>query len=777
MTDIQEIYSILLSRGFQEELFSKLPGDHKKQKKGQETLVDCPFCHREGKFSYNSYKPVWRCWSCGKVGDWISYLDQVSGYTFKDSLAYLAKEAGVEIAPQLQSTYQTYTKKADLLEVAQEIFINNFVFENSSDPVRAYLLERGYSLEDIKGMELGAHTDRAQLEKKLKEEGFSETEIKDSGLLTKGFGEDYQLTLLWRDQAGRAIGVVGRALLAEEELKAKNISKYKYSYGLQKDQGLIGFSSVRGSSQVILVEGVLDALYLNYRGFKSVAVGGTSLSDTQIKALENVGVKELLLSMDRDNAGQTATEKIIKTLSDSRIRPYIISLPEGYKDPDELIRKLGSEAFQEALNKAESWPKWLARRIVSRYDLQTDRGLDQALEEALEVYTGLDDKLKAKAFMDSLKNSTGLQEEDLADRLQELSEKASGQRSKIILDNIVKNIQEKASTGDILGAQLELSSGLRDLRSSKGVQAPEPYLVGDLTEDILLTSPALVSGYESLDRVAKIPVGALTIIAGRPGHGKTTLQLNLLVNLLRAYPDKKFYFFSYEEAKKALAIKLLMILSGETLDQESNYGAYINYLKEKRGSNKKIEEALIEYEELTSSGRLLISDNMYPAEDLVAVIDSLARVEDTGAVIIDYIQKIPLLRPSLGQRYLDIKLVSSLLLDQAVQLDIPIILGAQLGRGDKSSGSKVKLDNLRESGDIEQDANLVLGLYTKAVEDIEKEDYQDNAVRDPEVDMELTVLKNRAGVAGKSLTLSFDRPVYRITKKKTFGANSKGKTY
>jgi replicative DNA helicase len=168
---------------------------------------------------------------------------------------------------------------------------------------------------------------------------------------------------------------------------------------------------------------------------------------------------------------------------------------------------------------------------------------------------------------------------------------------------------------------------------------------------------------------------------------------------------------------------------------------------------------------------------MYPAEDLVAVIDSLARVEDTGAVIIDYIQKIPLLRPSLGQRYLDIKLVSSLLLDQAVQLDIPIILGAQLGRGDKSSGSKVKLDNLRESGDIEQDANLVLGLYTKAVEDIEKEDYQDNAVRDPEVDMELTVLKNRAGVAGKSLTLSFDRPVYRITKKKTFGANSKGKTY
>jgi len=780
MTDIQEIYSILLSRGFQEKLFSNLPGDRKKQKGGQETLVDCPFCHAEGHFSYSSQEPVWQCWHCGESGDWIQYLEKTKNYDFRTSLQELAVSAGIEISPLNQKAYLAYTKKADILEAAQKYFMNTLQNNTEAKPVYDYLKQRGYTSDEIRGMEVGAYVNQQALKDELKKQRYSETEIRESGLFTSGFGVDYQLTLLWRDQAGRPIGIVGRSILSDKELKEKKLSKYKYSYGLQKDQGLIGFSSVRESSQVILVEGVLDALYLNYRGFKSVAVGGTNLSDTQIKALETAGVKELLLSMDRDTSGQNATEKIIHSLSNSRIRPYIISLPEGYKDPDELIRKAGSEAFQEALNKAESWPKWMAKRIVSRYDLQTDRGLDQALDEALEYYGKLEDKLEAKSFLESLKNSTGLTEEDLAIRIQALSQKASDKRSQSILENIIKSIQEKASIGDIIGAQLELSNGLRDLRSSKGVQTPEPYLVEDLTKDILITSPALASGYESLDRVAKIPIGALTIIAGRPGHGKTTFQLNLLVNLARAYPNKKFYFFSYEESKKAIAIKLLMIMSGQILSQDTNYGSYVNYLQEKRGSNKKIEEAIKEYELLTSSGRLLISDNMYPAEDLVSVIEALARGGDTGAVIIDYIQKIPLLRPSLGQRYLDIKLVSSLLLQQAVSLDIPIILGAQLGRGEKSSGSsKIRLDNLRESGDIEQDANLVLGLYTEAVEKVETGDYQalDSPSKlDPVTAIELTVLKNRGGVAGRSYTLSFNRPVYQI-KDQTSVVIARDKTY
>ena len=234
--------------------------------------------------------------------------------------------------------------------------------------------------------------------------------------------------------------------------------------------------------------------------------------------------------------------------------------------------------------------------------------------------------------------------------------------------------------------------------------------------------------------------------------------------MLNSNPDKSFYFFSYEESRKALAAKLIMILAGVALNDLTNYGAYINYLQYKRGSDQKIERAIKEYEQLTSSGRLLISDRAYTAEDLATVISQLSKGGAAGAVIVDYIQKIPLQRPS-SQRYLDIKQVSALLLEQAVTQDLPIILGAQLGRS-PDKAIKVKLDNLRESGDIEQDANLVLGLFTKAVEDLEDKE-QPAGYRAPSVvDIQVTVLKNRAGPAGNKYILDYNRPIMTITDKK-----------
>ena len=759
MTDIQNIYSILLARGYQDELFSGL-GEHKRQ--GQETLTDCPLCGKPGKFSYNSRKPVWRCWKCGEAGDWIDYLEKTKGYDFMRALQELAQAAGVELSPQSQKAYQSYTKKADILEAAHA-YLQDILQEPETDrEVFNYLAERGYRLDDMYDMELGAYKDRQALQSYLQKSGYTEQEIRDTGLLTAGFGEDYKLTLLWRDAAGRAIGIVGRAIVPEDELKARGLPKYKYSYGMKKDAGLIGFSSVRGSEQIVLLEGVLDALYLNYKGFKSVAVGGTSLSTTQVQALEAVGTQEILLALDMDEAGQRGTEKILRRLASSKLRAYVISLPEGYKDADELVRKAGAEAFQEALDKAERGSAWMARRIVSRHDIATDRGMDKALEEALEAYIELEDKIEAKSFRDSLQQATGLSDEELESRLEKAEQAAYTRKTQAVLSGYLKDIQQRSQAGDITGAEDTLARALREVRISRGIEPPEPYLLEDLTADIISSTPSKTSGYQKLDELARIPVGALTIIAGRPGHGKTALQLNLLANMARDYPEKKFYYFSYEEAKKAIGLKLLMILSGETLHEKTNIGAYINYMKEKRGSNIKIEAALAEYEELTLTGRLSVSDEMYRADDLATVIGTLATRGDTGAVIVDYIQRIPLGRKSDGQRYLDIKYISSLLLEQAVRHDIPIILGAQLTR-DKTS-SRPKLDNMRESGDIEQDASLVLGLYTKAVDDREQQEGSGTSASQP-MDMEVYVLKNRTGQAGGKFTLSFNQPVLKITDK------------
>lgn len=756
MADIQNIYSILLARGYQETLFSSLTGQRKKE--GKEIRVDCPLCGSEGNFSYSSEKPLYHCWSCSAGGDWLNYMERVEGKSFQIALQELASQAGVELSPYSQESYKAYTKRADILEDAQELFKNELESQIKHDgAVMKYLADRGYSFQEALDMELGAYTSRKALQEYLKGKGYTEKEIKDSGLLSSGFGEEYQLAFLWRDASGRAIGLVGRSIASAEELKDKGLSKYKYSYGMEKDKGLIGFTSARGSEQIILLEGVLDALYLNHKGFKSVAVGGVSLSATQLQALQLAGCKELLLAMDMDEPGQRATEKLIKSLTGSSLRAYVITLPEGYKDADELVREKGSEAFQEALDKAERWPSWLARRIILSHDISTNRGMDKALEEAVEASSQIDDAILAKSFRESLEEATGLTEEELTGRLDKASQMASSRRAQAVLENHLQDIQKKAEAGDLIGAETGLDKALREVRNVRGLKIPEPYSLEELSGDIMEAQESLRTGWEKLDELARIPNGALTIIAGRPGQGKTTFQLNLLDNLLQLYPDKRFYYFSYEEARMAIALKLIMIRAGVLLNQNSNYEAYINYMKTKRGSvdasGKKIEHALAEYEKLNSAGRLLICDEMYPVEDLATVISLLNQRGDTGAVIVDYIQRIPI--QSQSQRYLDIKLISSRLLDRAVKLKIPIILGAQLGRG--TDGSKPKLENLRESGDIEQDANLVLSLYTKAVEDMDSSK--------AEVPMEVSILKNRAGASDRKVDMVFNRPALKITEK------------
>lgn len=755
MTDIQAIYAVLLGRAYQEQLFSDLQGQ---KKQGQETLATCPFCGKEAHFSYSSSKPLWRCWVCQKSGDWIKYLEERNGLGFREALQSLAAAAGIEMEGWDQAKYQADIRRAGVLEAAQDFFIQELQAPEGK-PVLGYLLQRGYSQEEIQAMGLGAYVDSLRLQAHLTGLGYSEQEIKSSGLLTTGFGSDYQLLLPWEDPAGRAIGLAARSLLPEDQRKARNLPKYKYSYGLEKDEGLIGLSSVRGSQAVLLVEGVLDALYLNSRGFKVVATGGATLSVQQIKALEASGVSEVLICLDTDEAGQRGTARAIQSLRASRLRPYVVDELQEAKDPDELVRGKGDQALKDALSLAKGWPAWLAEHAVSRHDTSTDRGLDQALEQALGVWTGIEDGIHKRAFLKALKVALGLDDEQLLlTRLEQAGQEASQRASREILNGLIRKAQEKAREGDVLGAEQEIQEGLQELRTSRGVREPEPYLLEDLLGDVGAISEGLRTGYPKLDELIRIPSGALTIVAGRPGHGKTTLLLNLLANLAEAYTGKRFYFFSYEEARSRLAVKLIMLMGKEEISPKFNLEAHIGYLRSRDGSRRKVEAAVARYEGLAASGAIWLQDSMLSVEDLARTIGALAKQGDVGAVLVDYIQKIPVQRPLQAQRYVELKLVSQLLLEQAVRTDIPIILGAQLGR---SSGqdSKVRLDNLRESGDLEQDANLVLGLLNPSVERAEGEEPDPS----PIAPLKVTVLKNRQGPQGLSHTLALHKSTLKIS--------------
>lgn len=761
MRDIQEIYNRLLARGYQDELFGDLG---EKKREGKETVGACPFCadpHSPGRFSYSRERPVWKCWRCGAGGDWLAYIQKRSGLDFTEALRMLAEKAGVavDVSSQAKARHEAAVQRADILERAQELFCK-WMFEPGGEAVLRFVEGRGYTPADIVEMGLGAYADRQKFLADAKLWHHPHEHIREAGLLTEGFGGTHPLTILWRDRAGRATGMVARAIDPQVE------PKYKYSAGFIKKEGMIGFSEARGSKNILVVEGVLDAALLTARGLQAVALGGTELSKEQLQAIEEAGTRQLILALDEDEAGRKATAKIIKTLSQtSQLRLYVVSLGGGFKDPAEMVLHEGINAFTEAVKQAQPAMSWYAGFMASLHD-GTARGLDAALDEAFEFHSYLADPLDRGRFFEGICAATRLDGEDLHHRLSAYEARAAQRNMEASIKRAQARLQEALAEKDMNAAEDALADGLMAFQLSRGLHEPELYTQARLLDDVSRMQPGLSTGYAALDEEMRIPRGAITILAGRPGHGKTAMMLNMMLRMAQqpANAGKSFFFFSYEEARARLAIKSLMILSGVMLHQQQNREAFIHYLKEKRQAEPqaKIEEALRRYGELTDSGRIWMMDQQLVAEDLALLIGQLAERHEVGAVFVDYIQKIGPRKPG-SMIYADIKRSSALLLEQAVKRDVPIIMGAQLsrlaqkelarakdGQGDGDE-PELSLDMLREAGDIEQDAHTVLGLVN-----------MDKVKGKPTGELVVSSMKARDGSSGWKKSLKFIGPTQEI---------------
>lgn len=315
-----------------------------------------------------------------------------------------------------------------------------------------------------------------------------------------------------------------------------------------------------------------------------------------------------------------------------------------------------------------------------------------------------------------------------------------------VVDDIIKNAEKSFSD-------------IKEATHKDGIEII-PYTLANLEADVIKTKEGLLTGYYKLDEIVRIPNEAVTLVAGRPSHGKTTFMENIFLNMIWEYPELRFYFFSYEETRQQIAIKIINILSGYTLHQTQNINWIQGYIKNKKNNNDALEKGKQLYNDLAISGRLNIVGEQYHVKTLQDIITKIKSQGPIGAVFIDYIQKIK--NDRFGTRQQEIQDTSSNILETAKTLSIPIVLGAQLSR-DKDSKDKVRLENLRECGDLEQDAQVVLGLFNPAME---KAHETNSPVRETVVPITVTPLKNRNGIANVDIQLSFDRPILTITDSK-----------
>ena len=357
------------------------------QDKGEYYLLTCPKCGKAETYLYKTgiYIKCSRINKCGYAQSLWDYIQNTKGLTNQETLRELSRLAGYtppELKGYSEEKEEKARERANILEVALEYFKAQLWRTERGKEALGYLKGRGYSEEEIKGMELGLYPSQKELEAYITNR-VSTVSIVNTlntfGLTGKDkrLGDTHQLVIAYRDPVGRLKGFTVRTLLKTAK------PKYLFTYGLEKDT-LFNLHEARGRDTLIVVEGFLDALIASERGLKGmVGVGLSSLTEAQLNNALRCGVKGFILALDNDEEGQKETEKALDLINRKGIKASVVTLPEGYKDPDEVIngnkekglRALKIEAFRELVSHPESGVRWKAKRLLSQ---QSNKGLYNA---------------------------------------------------------------------------------------------------------------------------------------------------------------------------------------------------------------------------------------------------------------------------------------------------------------------------------------------------------------------------------------------------------------
>ena len=271
----------------------------------------CPF-HEEKTPSFFIFPKTqtWRCFgSCTIGGDIFEFHMKIENIPFIESFNALAKDAGVEL-PQ----HPPKEKTSNLLKIYR--YATQYFHKNLMDPKYQYaknhLSERGIIEKTISAFELGfcPPTENLLLEKLVKE-GFTEKDILSSGLIRKTeenkYTSSFHLRLIFpiNNKKGDVVGFGGR-ILDNSQPKYINSSA---SAIFNKSHILFALDKVQKTNNpnIIIVEGYMDAIMAHQHGFSNVvACMGTSITIEQAKLAYGI-TNEIILSLDQDKAGQTAT--------------------------------------------------------------------------------------------------------------------------------------------------------------------------------------------------------------------------------------------------------------------------------------------------------------------------------------------------------------------------------------------------------------------------------------------------------------------------------------
>ena len=407
-------------------------------RKGSSYFGLCPF-HNEKtpSFSVTPGKQMYYCFGCGAGGNVFNFIMEYENYTFGEALKHLADRAGVEL-PKIEYSREVREKaqeRAELLEInkqAAQYFYYQLRTEKGAQGYQ-YLTGRGLSEETMRKFGLG-YSDKfgGGLYQFLKSKGYSDDRLRESGLFNvderHGMYDKFWNRVIFpiMDVNNRVIGFGGR-VMGDGKPKYLNSPETKI---FDKSRNLYGLNVARTTRRkyLILCEGYMDVISMHQAGFtNAVASLGTALTSGHASLLKRY-TQEVLLLYDSDEAGVRAALRAIPILREAGVNSRVVNL-RPYKDPDEFIKNLGAEAFEERLEQASDSFMFRVSIAESEFPMEEPQGQNRFFERCAEMLLELKDELERNLYIEAIvkkyRGQYGISVEDLRKRVNTLALKGT----------------------------------------------------------------------------------------------------------------------------------------------------------------------------------------------------------------------------------------------------------------------------------------------------------------------------------------------------------------
>jgi DNA primase len=240
--------------------------------------------------------------------------------------------------------------------------------------------------------------------------------------------------------------------------------------GFKKSRNLFALNYAKNhcSERLILCEGYMDVIALHAAGFENaVATLGTALTQDQARIMAKY-TKQVLISYDSDEAGQAATRKAVRMLSEVGLDVRILRM-EGAKDPDEYIKKFGADSFRRVLDASKTGFEFKLETTLQKYNLALASDKIKASQELCEYISEIWSEVERDVYVSAVATRLSLPADGLKNDVESLRRKkiksynvktsqearlsAMGVGDRINVDGI-KNVKARAAEEAVIGLLL-----------------------------------------------------------------------------------------------------------------------------------------------------------------------------------------------------------------------------------------------------------------------------------------------------------------------------------